>query len=70
MSSIVGLKCVLTNLDITLLNLDITLRPFKVFSVFRITLSCENLTGRQGVKKRLRKKRWILWENIGSKMLF
>ncbi len=40
-------------------------RPFQVFSLFRITLACENLTGRQGIKKkRPRKKRWIVWGNI------
>ena len=27
-------------------------RPFQVFSVFRTTLACENLTGRQGMKKK------------------
>ncbi len=31
-------------------------RPFQVFSVFRITLACQNLTGRQGIKKKTEKK--------------
>ena len=31
--------------------------PFKVFSVFYITLACESLTGRQGVNKKTEKKK-------------
>ncbi len=43
------------------------IRPFQVFSLFRITLACENLTGRQGIKKKDREKNWLYGEILGKK---
>ncbi len=48
---------------------SMTLRPFQVISLFRITLACENLTGRQVIKKKkTEKKKDGLYRKILGKM--